>query len=272
MAVSDGENILVYRELGPGQPGLQRGDARRRCRATSASGTRRYSTTGSTTWENAQPAFKTNGDRAAWRSGHNGNLVNTAELAEASARPRGRSTTDSDLVRRRSWPAHARTVDLEVGACEVLPHARGRVLVRDDGRADPLRGAATRTACGRSRSGGCPSGFCVASETCALDIVGATYVRESSPASWCASTTAGCARRGSREAAHGALPVRVRLPRPRPTRGCTARPCTRPAARWAGGSRARRPSTPTWSSRSPTRGTRPRRATREAPASPTARA
>ena len=47
-----------------------------------AVGHTRYSTTGSTTWENAQPAFKTNAAGGGIALAHNGNLTNTAVLAE----------------------------------------------------------------------------------------------------------------------------------------------------------------------------------------------
>src|SRR5262249_52637115 len=78
MAVSDGQHILVFRELG-----LVSQVFDERTLATLQGdlciGHTRYSTTGSTTWENAQPSFKTNGTRGL-ALGHNGNLVNTPEL------------------------------------------------------------------------------------------------------------------------------------------------------------------------------------------------
>ena len=52
-----------------------------------AIGHTRYSTTGSTTWENAQPVFKTDGAHSL-ALGHNGNLVNTHELAAPRRAPR----------------------------------------------------------------------------------------------------------------------------------------------------------------------------------------
>ena len=120
MAVGDGRNILVYREMGlvsqvfnEGTLSTLQGDL--------CIGHTRYSTTGSTTWENAQPVFKTNGARGL-AFGHNGNLVNTAELAAAAGK-RGRSTTDTDVV--SSMLAH-HLVDggLESAAMEVLPQLR----------------------------------------------------------------------------------------------------------------------------------------------------
>jgi amidophosphoribosyltransferase len=175
MAVSDGHRILVYRELGlvsqvfdEGTLSTLQGDL--------CIGHTRYSTTGSTTWDNAQPSFKTKGSRGL-ALGHNGNLVNTAELA-LQVGPRGRATTDSDLVATLL----ARHLDdgLERAASTVFPMLAGAfsfVLMNEQtvfAARDPhgIRPLAI---------GRLPGGYCVASETCALDVVGATYVREVEP-------------------------------------------------------------------------------------------
>jgi amidophosphoribosyltransferase len=179
MAVSDGHRIVVYRELG-----LVSQVFNERTLTTLQGdlciGHTRYSTTGSTTWDNAQPSFKTNGPHGL-ALGHNGNLVNTADLAGSAGhrgRGRGGATTDSDLVAGML----ARHLDqgLEEAAMEVLPKLAGAFsFVLMDERTvyaarDPqgLRPLAI---------GRLPTGWCVASETCALDVVGATYVREVEP-------------------------------------------------------------------------------------------
>src|SRR5437763_3151640 len=174
MAVSDGDNILVYKDLGlvsqvfnESTLATLQGDL--------GIGHNRYSTTGSTTWDNAQPAFKTDG-QSSIALGHNGNLVNTRELAEREGW-RSKATTDSDLV-ASMLARHGG--GLEEVAMEVLPQLRGAFsFVMMDERTvfaarDPhgLRPLAI---------GKLPNGFCFASETCALDIVGAHYVREVEP-------------------------------------------------------------------------------------------
>src|ERR671919_1903862 len=119
IAVSDGHNILVYRELGLVS---QVFDERTlsTLQGDLAIGHTRYSTTGSTTWENAQPSFKTDGGRSL-ALGHNGNLVNTEELAERVG-VRGRATTDTDLV----TTLLSRNKDgLEAAALEVFPTLEG---------------------------------------------------------------------------------------------------------------------------------------------------
>jgi amidophosphoribosyltransferase len=175
MAVSDGERIVVYRELGlvsqvfnEGTLATLQGDL--------GIGHTRYSTTGSTTWDNAQPSFKSHG-RHKIALGHNGNLVNTPELAQLVGR-RGTSTTDSDLV--ATLLAAQLDRGLEAAAVEVLPKLSGAFSfvmmdertvfgVRDPHGIRPL-------AIGRL-----PTGWCLASETCALDVVGATFVRDVEP-------------------------------------------------------------------------------------------
>ena len=176
IAVSDGHNILVYKDLGlvaqvfnEATLATLQGDL--------AVGHTRYSTTGSTTWDNAQPVFKNDGVRAL-SLGHNGNLVNTGELV-ARLGHSSTATTDSDLVATMlaSEMAHH---DLEGAAMRVLPELEGAFcFVMSDERSvfaarDPhgLRPLAL---------GKLPQGFVVASETCALDIVGATFIREVEP-------------------------------------------------------------------------------------------
>jgi amidophosphoribosyltransferase len=176
MAVSDGEHLLVYKELGLVSQVFNE--------ATLATlqghlgiGHTRYSTTGSTTWENAQPAFKTDGHRSL-ALGHNGNLVNTLELAElAGGRSRG-ATTDSDLV--ATLLSHRIGDGLEEACLETLPTLRGAFsfVLMDERSIYAARGpfGVRPLSIGRL-----PGGFVVASETCALDIVGAGFVRDVEP-------------------------------------------------------------------------------------------
>jgi amidophosphoribosyltransferase len=174
MAVSDGSNILVYRELGLVSQVFSESTLAT-LQGHLGIGHTRYSTTGSTTWENAQPSFKTDGTRGL-ALGHNGNLVNTAEVADRVG-SRGRASSDSDLV---ATLLARESGGLEEAALEVLPLLRGafsfvlldeRTIygVRDPHGLRPL-------AIGRL-----PNGFVLASETAALDIVGAAYVREVEP-------------------------------------------------------------------------------------------
>jgi amidophosphoribosyltransferase len=177
MAVSDRQNILVYRDLG-----LVSQVFHERTLATLHGelgiGHNRYSTTGSTTWENAQPSFKTDGQRGL-ALGHNGNLVNTSELSDLVGDGSREASTDSDLVATLLAREMAGS-DLETAAMQLLPTLRGAfsfVLMDEStvyGARDPhgLRPLAI---------GRLPNGWVLASETAALDIVGAEYVREVEP-------------------------------------------------------------------------------------------
>jgi amidophosphoribosyltransferase len=178
MAVSDGQSLLVYKELGLVSQVFNE--------ATLATlqgdlgiGHTRYSTTGSTTWENAQPAFKTDGQRSL-ALGHNGNLVNTAEIAERTGGRTAatRATTDSDLV--ATLLARRLEDGLHEAALEVLPRLRGAFcFVLTDERS--VYAARDPHGVRPLSIGRLANGFCVASETCALDIVGATFVRDVEP-------------------------------------------------------------------------------------------
>ncbi len=175
MAVSDGQNLLVYKELGLVSQVFDEATLRT-LEGDLGIGHTRYSTTGSTTWENAQPAFKTDGERSL-ALGHNGNLVNTAELAERSGRGAA-ATTDSDLVAgiladrlaAGLWDASLAVLpDLRGAFCFVMMDERSVYAARDPHGLRPLS------------LGRLPNGYCVASETCALDIVGATFIRDVEP-------------------------------------------------------------------------------------------
>jgi amidophosphoribosyltransferase len=175
MAVSDGQHILVYKELGLVSQVFNEATLTT-LQGDLGIGHTRYSTTGSTTWENAQPAFKTDGERSL-ALGHNGNLVNTAELAERAGRAAA-ATTDSDLVagilagrlKAGLWDASLAVLpDLRGAFCFVMMDERSLYAARDPHGLRPLS------------IGRLPNGYCIASETCALDIVGATFIRDIEP-------------------------------------------------------------------------------------------
>src|ERR687897_509950 len=96
MAVTDGETLTVVKDQGlvasvfddRTLAGLHGHLAIGHCR---------YSTTGSSTWRNAQPAYRSVGE-SMFALGHNGNLVNTEALAAEAGMLEGTVTSDSDLV------------------------------------------------------------------------------------------------------------------------------------------------------------------------------
>ena len=153
IAVSDGAQLMLYKDLGMIASVL---DERRlpSLRGNLAIAHCRYSTTGSTVWENAQPTFRL-GPRRAIAIGHNGNLVNTRELLGQLQGGRARlpASTDTELLTAllADEPA-ARTRSRRCsGSC---PGSAARTASSSSTSAGSSA-SATRTASARSSSAGC---------------------------------------------------------------------------------------------------------------------
>jgi amidophosphoribosyltransferase len=135
----------------------------------------RYSTTGSSRWENSQPLIQRGHSRTIALA-HNGNLTNVEALRAEMATERIKLATSSDseiitaLIANDSAPieeAIAHAMARLVGAYSVVALADGKLLAfRDPHGFRPL-------AVGRL-----DSQWVIASETCALDLVGADFERE----------------------------------------------------------------------------------------------
>jgi amidophosphoribosyltransferase len=143
----------------------------------------RYSTTGASTWHNAQPVWRDARDAAdiQFALGHNGNLTNTASLAEAAGMLPGVVTSDSDLVAELMARAIADgAASLEAALVEVIPRLEGAfsLAVMDTTRLYGIRDPhGFRPLC----LGKLDGGWVLASETPALDVIGASFIRELEP-------------------------------------------------------------------------------------------
>lgn len=183
IAVSDGSSILVYKDLGLVSQVFDESTLAT-LKGHIAIGHTRYSTTGSSTWENSQPAFRTNKAGTGIALGHNGNLVNTAELAASLAgTERNRSsqpvaTSDSDLM--AEILANLPDVSVEEAAMQVLPTFKGAfsMVFMDE---HTLYAARDPQGVRPLSLGRLDRGWVVTSESAALDIVGASFVREIEP-------------------------------------------------------------------------------------------
>jgi len=201
IAVSDGSRIVVYKDMGLVAQVFNE-SVLNTLHGYIAVGHCRYSTTGSSVWENAQPTFRAT-PSASLALGHNGNLINTLELAgllggrEALA---GRATSDTDVLtalfaaggadRGGPWSASGpATPDragkpghpgVEAAALAVLPLVRGAfsLVFMDE---QTLYAARDPQGFRPLVLGRLAGGWVVASETAALDIVGAAFVREVQP-------------------------------------------------------------------------------------------
>jgi amidophosphoribosyltransferase len=147
----------------------------------------RYSTTGSSTWRNAQPAYRGAGTRH-FALGHNGNLTNTEALAAEDGMLPGTVTSDTDLVAELVGNELAHLPDeasdderdLERALAKVLPRLEGAfsLVLMDESRVIGIRDPnGFRPLC----LGKLENGWVLASESPALDIVGAHFVRELDP-------------------------------------------------------------------------------------------
>ena len=146
----------------------------------------RYSTTGSSRVENAQPlvvgssSSKEGPDLGSLALAHNGNLVNVDEVRSEVERLgiRPRTSTDSELIAHLI--AHSPGDDWPTRMRQVLGRLRGAfcltMLTRD-------RVYAARDPWGIRPMvlGRLPDGWAVASESCALDTIGAQLIREVAP-------------------------------------------------------------------------------------------
>ncbi len=182
IAVSDGAQIVVFKDLGLVSQVFDE-QSLSSLYGHIAVGHCRYSTTGDSTWENAQPTFGATSVGTGIALAHNGNLVNTAELAArlpaGAERPGQRPTTDSDVI-TRLLAATATDTGLAEAAMTLFPELAGAFcLVFCD--ENTLYAARDRHALHPLVLGRLERGWVVASETAALDIVGASFVREVEP-------------------------------------------------------------------------------------------
>jgi amidophosphoribosyltransferase len=197
IAVSDGSRIMVHKEMGLvaqvfDEPALTA------LRGHIAVGHCRYSTTGASVWANAQPTFRST-PTTSLALGHNGNLINTRELAALLGEAGQGSgeiaaTSDTDVlttlfVSDRVPPGDAGTptevraeapAGVEAAAAAVLPLAKGAysLVFMDE---QTLYAARDPHGFRPLVLGRLKGGWVVASETAALDIVGAAFVREIAP-------------------------------------------------------------------------------------------
>ncbi len=254
IAVSNGRQILVYKDMGLVSQVFDE-TTLASLKGHLAIGHCRYSTTGSSTWENAQPTFRPTADGSI-ALGHNGNLINTAELAsmvadlpgpsdelDLHARDLETSTNDTGLV--TALLAHHPDTSLEQRALEVLPQLRGAFsfvwmnentlyAARDPQGIRPL-------VLGRLERG-----WVVASEDAALATIGASVVREVEPGELIVDRRERPAHPPVRRGRSPRAACSSTSTSPAPTPPSAAAASTRPGSRWAASWPASSPSTPTW--------------------------
>ena len=234
IAVGDGDQILVFKDLGLVSQVFdeQSLDA---LKGHIAVGHTRYTTAGAPSWENAQPMFRMAPDGTDIALGHNGNLINHVALAEEAAGHglvdlSDHLPSDSDIMcallahetgliaaerDAAGEGQHAPTgTKVEDAALRLLPRLEGAFcLTFTDG--ETLYAARDRHGVRPLVLGRLANGWVVASETCALDIVGASFVREIQPGELVAIDASGVRSSRFADTAHkGCIFEYVYLARP----------------------------------------------------------
>lgn len=183
IATSDGERIFVYKDMGLVSQVFTESDLAT-LTGNLAIGHCRYSTTGSSSWNNAQPTLRAT-NHGTLALAHNGNLTNTGDLAEFLAKNvpgynehGNHATTDTEIM--TALIASQEGESFEVAAMKVLPMLKGAfsLVFMDE---QTLYAARDAHGVRPLVLGKLDHGWVFASETAALDIVGASFIREIEP-------------------------------------------------------------------------------------------
>ncbi len=184
IASYDGKRFHLHKGLG--LVGDNFGDARVMATlpGNRAVGHNRYATTGDTVLRNVQPLYA-DFEFGGFAVAHNGNLTNATALHRALVR-RGclfQSTTDSEVfIHLIAISLYSTVVDRLIDALKQVIGAYSLIAMSSEallGVRDPL--GVRPLILGRIGGGEHNSGWVLASETCALDIVGAEFVRDVEP-------------------------------------------------------------------------------------------
>ena len=176
IAVTDGHGIQMHRRMGLVSQVFDDSDLNS-LNGFAAIGHTRYSTTGSSRIENAQPVYFAETDLGPIAMGHNGNLVNAPELRKEllDISPNFSTTTDSELI--LTMVAHAPGENLVDRIRHVFPRLRGSfslVFLTRDCVIAVRDSLGNRPLC----LGSYGDTWLVASESCAFESLDAKFERD----------------------------------------------------------------------------------------------
>lgn len=177
IVVSDGSNVVAHKGMGLAPDVFKEGTLSS-MNGKLGIGHVRYSTTGSSLLRNAQPFLVEQIDRI-FALGHNGNIVNISELRR-KLESRGaifQTTTDSELIAHLVLHKKGSLEERLVKVFEELRGAWSLVMLTPDSVLAARDPFGFRPLC-IGRKG---DAIIFASETCALDIIDAEYVRDVEP-------------------------------------------------------------------------------------------
>ncbi len=178
IVVNNKENLSVYKHMGLVSD-VFTPEVLDKLKGTAAVGHVRYSTTGSSVLKNAQPLL-IDFAKGSICIAHNGNLVNSLELSR-ELEERGsifQTTTDSEIIIHLI--ARAKSHDFLESLVFALERVKGAYsLVMMDSK--KMIGVRDPRGFRPLVLGKLGSAYCLASETCAFDLIGAKYLREIEP-------------------------------------------------------------------------------------------
>ncbi|MCL4376920.1 MAG: amidophosphoribosyltransferase [Actinobacteria bacterium] len=178
IAVSDGENILIYKDLGLVSSVFNEQNLAP-LQGHIGIGHSRYSTKGKNVWRNSQPIFRTFKGQS-FAIAHNGNLINTESLRKTQIKKGARfeTTTDTEIIaslietsqKENMEDAIKEAISLIKGSFSLLILTCDKLMaIRDPNGFRPMV------------LGIKADSYIIASETCALDIIDAKFIREVDP-------------------------------------------------------------------------------------------
>jgi amidophosphoribosyltransferase len=184
IAVAHGEHITCYKDMGLVNQVFSKEEMLQLLKGIAAIGHNRYSTTGGSVKANAQPLVfdKHFMRKRALALAHNGNLVNALQLAQVLKKDFGikaKTTSDSELIGLLLQEHYARGSfeDAMLTVCNICRGAFSIVVLTSDAVWAVRDPWGVRPLC----LGEIKKGHVVASESCALPLLGAEYVREVDP-------------------------------------------------------------------------------------------
>lgn len=189
MAISDGADLLVFKDMGLVSQVFSQ-NILQSIKGNLGIGHVRYSTTGSSYWANAQPVFG-NFRSGSFALGHNGNLVNSRELAMELSRKRVKfnASSDTEIIARM----------IERGTCEDIIEAISSALGNVVGAYSLAILTEDRVIAVRDPNGFRPlcfgeinGGFAISSESCAINAIGGDMEREVNPGEMIILSADGC--------------------------------------------------------------------------------
>ncbi len=179
IAVSDGKNVYLHKNMGLVTQVFHE-EALRSLKGHMAIGHTRYSTTGSSVLRNVQP-FVVSTNYGTLALAHNGDLINASEI-RAKLLSEGmefESTSDSEVIAKLI--SRSNEENIEDAFAEAMNQIRGAyslVALTEDKMVVARDPNGIRPLCIGQING---NGIVFASETCALNVVGAKFIREVEP-------------------------------------------------------------------------------------------